>query len=285
MTNEFLFSHESKLIFKNQFVEKLQELIKPSTEYLYVHSGIDFGVPNSKVARSYLLSELYDSIRLATRANLIFPSYTFSFCNNEVFDVVKTKSRMGVLSEFVRAQDFSLNSSDPLMSNSFVGTKISVFDKQSKASLGDDSTFKILSLLPNVEFLFFGVKLSDCFTYMHFLEKEADVSYRYERVFSGNIVDPQSGLIKASEHSLYVRYSNAKPSNGSEKFEKRLQNESVAHTLTLGNSSLTIVDKDLSSIIFNEMLAQNPKEFINADFKENEKTKHFTVPQGGMISL
>ena len=160
-----------------------------------------------------------------------------------------------------------------------------MFDTQATSSLGHDSTFKILSTLPNVEFLFFGVKLSDCFTYMHFLEKEADVPYRYERVFNGSVIEPGSGFIQESAHSLYVRYSNAKPSNGSEKFEKRLLNESVARSLAVGNSSLTIVDKDASSVIFNEMLLQNPVEFINADFKEKERTKQFSVPQGGMISL
>ena len=283
MTN--LFRHDQVFINKNEFVDKLQKIINPNTKYLYVHSGLNFGSPIFLHSRKELLQALLESIQSATKAELIFPTYTFSYCNNEVFNTKNSKSKMGSLSEYVRTLENTSVSKDPLMSNAILNKDTSLIDDSSKESLGTLSTFHKIAQLKDVEFLFFGVNLGDCFTYMHYLEKVADVPYRYERKFAGKTVDMNLNKTFENEHSLFVRYSNARPNDGSYVFEDRLLSESILKLERIGSANISCTSKDESSLVYFQMLEDNPLAFINADFKLSERTQRFVVPDTGMISL
>jgi len=280
-----LFKHNQVAINTSEFVEKLQKIINPNTRYLYVHSGLNFGSPIFSQSRKELLQALLGSIQYATKAELIFPTYTFSYCNNEIFHTKNSKSRMGSLSEYVRNLNDASVSKDPLMSHAILNKETALIDNSSKESLGTSSTFHRISQLEDVEFLFFGVNLGDCFTYMHYLEKVADVPYRYEKKFTGKTIDAESGRTFESEHSLFVRYSNAVPSNGSYVFEDRLLSENILKMENVGAASISCTSKDESTLVYFDMLKKNPLVFINADFKVSERTERFVVPDTGMISL
>jgi aminoglycoside 3-N-acetyltransferase len=280
-----LFQHKQETISKNEFIEKLQKIVNPQTKYLYVHSGLNFGSPIFSQSRRELLQALLESIQSVTNAELIFPTYTFSYCNNEIFHTKNSKSKMGSLSEYVRNLNGAILSKDPLMSHAILSKETILIDDSSKESLGISSTFHRISQLENVEFLFFGVKLGDCFTYMHYLEKVADVPYRYEKKFTGKTVDAELGKTFESEHSLFVRYSNAIPNDGSYVFENKLLSENILKIENVGAASISCTSKEESSLVYFDMLKKNPLAFINDDFKVSERTERFVVPDTGMISL
>ena len=145
--------------------------------------------PNPKLSRNELLAAIYQTLRGLATPTLCVPTFTFSFCNGEDYDTTRSKSRMGMLNEFIRRQPEAVRSVDPLMSVAVVGPDRDLAENLGQSdSVGKEIRPSIkLSRRTGVKFLFLGVRLGDCFTYMHYLEWIAGVSYRYDREFTGKI--------------------------------------------------------------------------------------------------
>jgi aminoglycoside 3-N-acetyltransferase len=194
---------QEKILFKNkvgsfvtnlQLKEKLEELNAHKCDILYVHTALSFGVP--QVKRVELLDELFAVFALLRIPTLIFPTFTFSFPNGEDYDVQDSKTSMGIFNEYFRKQNGVIRSVDPLMSNALLGKHVEFVSKIGKNSCGKDSTFDMLHKSElNVKFLFFGTRIGDCFTFMHYIEDELHVSYRYSCPFTGKITNQNKSYI------------------------------------------------------------------------------------------
>ena len=54
---------------------------------LFVHSDVMFGTLAKGLKRKEYLQCLYDALASNNVEHIVVPSFTYSFCNNEVFDV------------------------------------------------------------------------------------------------------------------------------------------------------------------------------------------------------
>lgn len=81
-------------------------------DVLYIHTDMTFGLPALK--RGVLLAELLGILEGLGVATLVFPTFTFSFCNHEPFDVQNTRTPMGALNEYARKTGRGRRSPDPL---------------------------------------------------------------------------------------------------------------------------------------------------------------------------
>ncbi len=133
---------------------------------LYMHSGLSFGLPNPELGRAQLLDAIYQTVRGLGVPTLCVPTFTFSFCNGEDYDSKRSRSRMGALNEYIRQRPEAVRSVDPLMSVAVVGEDRDLAENLGHASIGINSTFDKLSRRQGVKFLFLGVRLGDCFTYI-----------------------------------------------------------------------------------------------------------------------
>ena len=159
-------------------------------DVLFIHSDISFGLPERGLSRKEYLGRLFQSIAETGVKTIIYPTFTYSFCNGENYDVRSSKTSMGALNEYARKMAGNNRSLDPLLSVVVFGEQTEKFIKpQTCHSLGVNSIFDILHQMPNVKFLFFGAEFSNCFTYVHYVEKMLDVPYRFDMPFYGNIID------------------------------------------------------------------------------------------------
>ena len=144
----------------------LEKIKAPEASVLYIHSGLNFGTPNPDLGRKELLAHLYGLIASLGVPTICFPTFTFSFCNGEDYNVQTSRSRMGALNEYVRGLPETVRSEDPLMSSVVVGEDHDLVHNLGKDSIGTNSTFdKLHQRGSGVKFLFFGVTVSDCFTW------------------------------------------------------------------------------------------------------------------------
>ena len=63
-------------------INAMKNLGANKAKILYVHTDIGFGKPILK--RKDFIAKLYESILALGVRTLIFPTYTFSFCNREI---------------------------------------------------------------------------------------------------------------------------------------------------------------------------------------------------------
>ena len=282
MKEILLFSGVNGNITNINLLESLLAIDADKADVLYIHTALNFGNPNMAFPKKVLLTEILETIKQLGVSTLIFPTYTFSFCNGVSFNLQQSKTSMGLLNEFVRQQEGAIRSCDPLMSNVLLGKHIEFVNNIGKKSIGDNSTFDLLHQAPlNVKFLFLGPSIGDCYTYMHFIEERVNAPYRYKRNFTGQIINNEQTYEKSFE--LFVRYSNVTPGLGSYIYENILLERGQAKRIKLGNGAITITDEKSSYATYVELITRYPNFFIKEPFNENEKSEAFTA--NNMIAL
>lgn len=193
-------------------------------DVLYIHTDMTFGLP--ALPRKSLLSELLDLILNLDVKTLIFPLFTFSFCNGEIYDPFTSKSQMGAINEFARKSGLGFRTLDPLLSVYVIGDPLNLALPPGKESIGKDSSYDRLHKSgKDIKFLFFGADMSACFTYTHYMEAILNVPYRYPREFQGEIF--LDGKLTPCTAILHSTYANC-----------RLNPEPVTHNTMLAANQL-----------------------------------------------
>lgn len=217
-------------------VTSLKKLGADDADLLYIHTDIGFGKPLLK--RKEFVAKLYEAITILGVKTLIFPTYTFSFCNNEVYDIKNSKSSMGMLNEYARKQESSFRTDDPLLSVTVIGEVPEEFYELSKYSCGKGSSFEILTKSDKNMILFFGAKPTECFTFLHYVEAVYNVPYRYNRKFSGDVII--DGELKNKDYELFTLYDTVTPYVKID-FQNYLEDKKILKRVPLGEKELMLV--------------------------------------------
>lgn len=237
-------------------------------DYLYIHTGLSFGLPTT--SKRQILSTLVELIINTGVPNIIFPTYTFSFCNGEAFDVQHSKTWMGALNEFARNDIRFERSRDPMLSVCISGNDKSIVRDIGKYSIGNGSSYDILDRKNGVKFMFLGIKLGACFTYMHFLEYIAKVPYRYQRKFEGTLCN--YGVCHPDDYYLFVRYNGVLPNQASYEFEKMLEKSGHLKTALIGENAISVIDKEPARELYLNLLDADQYHFVTGDIKSRDTT-------------
>lgn len=272
--NTFLFNHENQFITSEYLKDTLLKLGANQCDVLYVHSSMNFGLPNLQLGRSGVLAAIADILYGLDVPTLIMPSYSFSFCNEEIFDRVNTPSSMGALNEYLRIKHKWLRSCDPLMSNILYGKEHHLVTKIGKQSVGEGSTFDLLSRSGlKVKFLFLGPRISDCFTYMHFLEAMEGVPYRYDYSFNGTIIDGERKY--KDQYTLFIRDEGVKAGGGARIYENIMIERNIAGFQQVGGGSIAVVDLESAQDLYLDLLTLSPSFYIENVFNQPVRPTSF----------
>lgn len=195
-------------------------------------------------------------------ANIVVPTFTYSFRRKEIFDVKKSKSdyTIGVYSEFLRKNSKSIRSLDGLFSMSCIGpASKDLMEMRSKHSFGKksifqrlfDQKFKILSI--NVPYTF-GIS-----AFMH-VEKIAKVFYRYDRKFEGNLIDYQKKKRKTFQyHFARKEKIFRKNQSNREIVGKLLEKKNISKAIKYKNSKIFSINCKQFEDYTLELIYKNPK--------------------------
>lgn len=232
-----LFRDTAGLIYTlEDVISSLKKIGAHKAKILYIHTDIGFGKP--LVKRKEFIAKLYEAIDILGVETLIFPTYTFSFCNNEEFDVENSKSTMGMLNEFARKREHSFRTKDPLLSVCVIGKVPEEFKNLSKFSCGKGSSFEILAKSDENMILFFGAKPTQCFTFLHYVEAIDNIPYRYNKEFTGKITS--KGQTTEETYYLFTLYDTVIPYVKIE-FQNHLEIKGILKRVPLGEKELMLV--------------------------------------------
>lgn len=178
---------------KKQFEKALIECGVQQGDTLFCHSNIGFfGFLEEADSPDMVCKHLFEVIQqiIGIDGTLVVPSFTYSFGNDKkekVFDIDETSApKMGVFSEYVRSLNDSHRSFDPMFSVSAVGSKAEeLVNNISDECFGKDSFWgrfqRINGRVCNFNF-------DSASTFIHYVEKKLNVSYRRDQEFSGELV-------------------------------------------------------------------------------------------------
>ncbi|MCR4941682.1 MAG: AAC(3) family N-acetyltransferase [Campylobacter sp.] len=175
------------LLSEEEFKNTLNELGIKKGDNICLHSALyNLGLP--VIQHKAYLQKLCEILmqHIGEEGSIAMPSFTYSFCNNEIFNVQKSFSKMGTLNEFFR-KNYAKRTLDPNFSYSVWGAKSQyLLDADSTETFGKDGIF---ARLKNIDAKMLDIGQTFSWTFMHYAEKMANVPYRYDKKFTGQICD------------------------------------------------------------------------------------------------
>ena len=272
-------SPDGAWITTTQVLSALEKVKAHEARVLYMHTGLTFGPPNLELGRQELLAALYEVIRSLGVPTLLVPTFTFSFCNGENYNVQTSRSKMGALNEYIRKLPGAVRSIDPLLSAALIGEETDLVRNLGKHSIGENSTFdKLHHRRRDVKFLFLGATVSECFTYSHYVEERLGSQYRYNREFTGMITDRDRTW--TDSYTLFVRYQGVVVSTVG-LLESELLRRGLLLKEPCGASSIAAVSEPDAWDTVVEQLHRDPYCYIAAD--PRDRNTEFLVKD--MVSL
>lgn len=269
----------NKWYTETDITEGLKSIEADKCDILFVHTDVTFGMPNVDLKRKQYLDSLYNSLLVLNVETLIFPSFTYSFCNNENYDVRNSKTSMGALIEHIRKKEGVKRSLDPLLSMIAFGKNENIVEGDvGNHSLGKNSVFNRLHNCDNVKFLFFGADFAEYFTYVHYVEKMLEVPYRFDKAFSGKIID-YDGNEYEDIHYIHTQCGGVKLKNY-QQMKEELIDDNKLKTAKMGNSEIAAISEaDAYNAIYNR-ISKNINSFVEP-FTEKDLTYEYTFGKNG----
>ncbi len=254
---------------------KLLEIGAADCKTLFIHSDVMFGRPPLGFRKADYLGNLYEVLASLDVENLIFPTFTYSFCNGETYDIAKSKSYMGALSEYVRNLPGQYRTDDPLLSVTVPENIHQQFENLSTHSLGLGSAMDVLHHMDSVKFLFFGAEMANCFTYVHYVEKILDVPYRFDMMFEGNIIH-LDGHIEHRTQVIHTQCHGVKMPKKYDYFEMKMEEMGLLKKRHIGDKYIACISerdayREIRSCIENDI-----SFFLEEPFKESELIRQYT---------
>ena len=263
--------------------KKLTEIGIEKDDTIYCHSNIGFfGLPEQEISDN-LPKVFFDCLqeKVGENGTLIFPTFTYSFSQNRnntffskndygknvvknnVFDLKNSKSNMGLLSEYARLIPNSTRTADPFFSSVIIGKLNNYLSKNiSNNSFGQNSLFERLHKI-NAKVLTFNFPGT---TFIHYVERELSVEYRYDKEFWGEIVTNKDKekikwVITVNDLSKSSYTHNPFP------YVKYIKQNNVAKFTQLGRGEMLVISCEEIFNIIKENLSLN-KWFLTKKYEE-----------------
>jgi aminopeptidase-like protein/aminoglycoside N3'-acetyltransferase len=184
---------------------------------VFVHVSLDelSQTPETTTERNEMVLSALRSI-VGEEGTILVPTYTFSFCNRETFDVDKTPTPGGPWStsadflEMFRNLPGVLRSTDPIHSVAGLGPRAKeLLSDIPNTCFGKDSVFDRL-LQADGKICMIGPGLEEA-TFRHYVEELVGVPFRFKKLFTGYIkngdVQRKTGWI----HNVRIMAENGYP--------------------------------------------------------------------------
>ena len=255
--------------------DALKKVAADQCETLFIHSDIMFGRLISGIKRKDLLECLYQVIARLGIKKIIVPTFTYSFCNKEKYDITNSRTTMGAFNEYIRKKEGRYRTIDPLLSISVPNELKEKFSLISEHSLGEGSAFDILHTMDDVKFLFFGAEMGECFTYIHYVEKMMNVPYRFDMPFEGEIIFPDNSIMHRKQVIHTQCYGVELPPKY-DYFENEMEEKGFLKKEWLGDKYIAcLTEKDAYREI-KRKIDNNISFFLSRPFKQSELIHKYT---------
>lgn len=231
---------------------------------VFTHTNIGyFGIPaegNDRATADRIALEAFQEV-LGPAGTLVAPVYTYSFCKREVFDPATTPSTCGPWSEFVRLRPGARRSLDPVFSVAALGARAEELTRDIPAEcFGPDSFWDRLFQADGV---ICNLNVWVISTFIHYVEKQLQVPYRFDKVFPGTFF--VNGVRWKGAAIFFCQdLTNADTRVATEPFDELALATGLARKASVGRGHVTAIGaRDMARLI-QETLPTRPHFLIEA---------------------
>ncbi len=234
---------DGAIVTRDDFLRALSVAGIRGGDICLVHTSLlTFGRPKTDGATiaAELSRVLQDAVSPA--GTLILPTFSYSFCKDQEFNVQETPGTVGALNEFFRKQPGVLRTAHPIFSFAIWGQRQIEMMAVDDDSFGRESLFGKLHAL-NGKIVSFGAGNKAC-TFVHYVEQCYGVPYRYMKTFSGTVID--RGVARKRDCQYFVRHLDDDLMPTPVHLDSKLRHKGHAKVSSVGAGQVIAVDaKDL----------------------------------------
>ena len=148
-----------------------------------------------------ILQSFLDAV--GPKGTMVFPTFNFGFCDGEPYDIRKTPSKMGVVTELARRDPRAVRNGHPVYSVAAIGKQADAFNVDNYRGLGEGSVFDILRKMGGKVA---SLDLTDQYgmTIHHHIEAMLKAPHRFEKEFTAPYTG-WDGKTELRTYAIYVR--------------------------------------------------------------------------------
>jgi len=214
---------------------------------------------NNQISPDKIIDMLKEKI--GKSGNLLFPTFNWGFCQGKNFDYKKTQSLCGTLSNIALKRDDFIRTKNPIYSFVVTGKDMELISNlEHKDCLSLNSPFGYL-IDKKAKNLFIDLHYrAGGFPFVHVIEQEVGVEYRYNKNFTGLYTDKDEKVTKQI-FSMFVRdlSKNIGATLTSETFDNVLkENNGIEISKILnGSSEVQIININVAYDLLKKNLENN----------------------------
>lgn len=215
-------------------------LVGGDTVFLHCNLGYFgnlLGANSAKELCDRFLSAFLEVI--GDKGTLIVPTFTYSFCKGEIFDVINTQSVCGIFTEYIRTMKGASRSLDANFSVSGYGKRIEELTKNMPNESFGKGSFWERFYMSNGKIMCMNF---DCgSTFVHFVEQHNQVEYRYKKAFNGIVKD---GEKRYHDYFVHFVYDKEKAEDGPnfQTLDYLCKQNHICRTAILGKGSIHLMN-------------------------------------------
>ena len=243
---------------RSDVVHALRELGVCEGDVLFTHSNVGFfgcsdGATSAQGIYTLFKSAIFEVI--GTSGTWIVPTFSWSFCRKKDFDVAQTPGEGGMLAESLRTDPDALRSHDANFSVAAVGAKAKYFTEHPpEYSFGRDSFWERFR---NHGGLICNFNFDAGSTFIHYVERCLRVPYRYDKGFSGTLIDGTSRQEKTFYHFVYDLEKREHAPDFT-RFDAIVKERGTARVHNVGKGQILCISSEDTYVTISDQLAIDP---------------------------
>ena len=164
---------------------------------------------------------------------IVMPTFNWDYCKTGIFNVTKTPSQVGVLTEFFRKQHGVFRSLTPPWCTFAIWGKNAdkIATIRGISAFGPDGITQYL-YDHNAKYILIGCPFDDAVIHIHWLEEQFEVPYRFWKRFIGTVESPTG--INTNISYMYARYIDINVRIDSTPIVRDFENSKKVFSMHLG---------------------------------------------------
>ena len=241
-----------------EFEECLRGIGIAAGDNLFIHSNIGFfGRMKEVKTADELCEKIYSVLKnvVTEIGTIVLPTFSYSFCHNEVFNPKSTKTDCGMLTEYAIRQEDTIRSLDPNFSIVAWGKRaIEYTENPTHESFGQGSFWsRILESGGKIVCMNF-----DCgSTFVHYVERANSVSYRFNKAFNGTFhLDNGS---EWRDYAVHYVFEGEDDYPSFDRLDKKCRETGICKIGNVGRGTILSMDINEYYSLICKMLEDNPR--------------------------
>ena len=226
-------------------------------KYVYIYSDFRYFFKKEKFSKKKIRNFL--NLFLKRGITCIIPS--FSYTTSGVFNIKKTKSKIGFLANYILENEKFERSSHPIFSFVAIGKNKDLMKKLGKSAFGKNCLHSKL-INKNCCFLNFNRPLRNGNTLIHHIEQKNKANYRFEKTFDTKVYKNNSFI--NSKFKAFVRKNlNDKFTEGTfNKVYNKIKNKKFFFKENVGKLEILVYPYDIFYNELDYLYKEDPNIFI-----------------------